>query len=218
MKKLFLILSLFSVLGVRLHAQEAPIYLFPDFTQGTVLMKNRAKTTALLNYDATNRKMMFKQGNDLMILTNAASVDTIYIGERRFIPIRNHFFLECIPCRHGTVYVNWLLESKYQGQKGAYGQVSHAIKAENINTSYWTNNSYEKESPDIYEQENNNEYWLYMNGKFVNCKSKKTLKKLFPGHQTEIEEYIKEKKVDFSKTLSVISLLDYCMGLGKERK
>lgn len=218
MKRILSFLFLLFVVAIlHLNAQKPSLFLFPDFIQGTVMMKNRAKTTALLNYDAANRCMMFKQGNDLLILTNAASVDTIYIENRRFFPVKNHFFLECVPCTHGTVYVNWSLRSKYQGEKGVYGQVSHAINVKNINTSYWTNNSYEKESLDVYEQENDNEYWLKLNGKFVNCKNKKTLMKLFPDHQAEIDEYIKSKKVDFSKTIHVISLLDYSMGLSRDK-
>lgn len=176
-------------------------------------MKNGAKTTALLNYDAANRRMMFKQGDDLMILTNAESVDTIYLDNRKFFPIKNHLFLECVPCVNGTVYINWSLRNKFQGQKGAYGQVSHAANIETINTNYWTNNGYNKESLDIYKIANDNEYWLNLDGNFVHCKNKKTLLKLFPDRKQEIEKYIKERNIDFSKAEQMIDLLDYCMGL-----
>lgn len=211
--RFLLILSLYVTGLVKVYAQKSSVYLLPDFVQGTVLMKNGARTTAMLNYDATNRRMMFRQGHELLILTNVESVDTIYLGKHKFVPRKNILFLECVPCENGTIYVNWSLRKKYQGQKGAYGQVSHAANIENINTNYWTNNGYCLETLDIYKTINDNEYWLKLNGKFINCKNKKTLMKLFPLHRTEIESYIKKKKIDFSKSEQMIELLNYCMGL-----
>lgn len=60
---------------------------------------------------------------------------------------------------------------------------------------------------------NENEYWLKINGKYVRCKNKKTLLKLFPNYKLEIEEYIKANKIDFSNTEHMINLLNYCLGL-----
>jgi len=45
---IILLISLITEAG---YAQKKSIYLLDDFTQGVVLMKNGAKTNALLNYD-----------------------------------------------------------------------------------------------------------------------------------------------------------------------
>ncbi len=213
MMKRIISFFLFAFVLIQINAQKTSVFLFPDFIQGTVLMKNGARTTAALNYDAANRKMMFKQGEDLLILTNAEHVDTIYLNSRKFIPIKDILFLECISRESGVIYVNWLLKNKLQGQKGAYGQITHAANIETINTSYWTNSGYNQESLDAYRMSNENEYWLKINGKYVRCKNKKTLLKLFPNYKLEIEEYIKANKIDFSNTEHMINLLNYCLGL-----
>lgn len=205
--------GLLILIGQQLQAQKTTQFLFLDFIQGTVVMKNGAKTTVPLNYDGSNRKMMFKQGDDLLILTNTESIDTIYIGKRKFFPVGNHFFLERISGEHGTVYINWSLQSKYQGQKGAYGQVSQAANVESINTSYWTNGNYNNESPDVYKLRNNNEYWLERNGKFVKCRNTKTLLRLFPQQEVYIKEYITRNKISFDNVERVLILLDYCLSL-----
>lgn len=211
-----LIFPLFFLLAsvtMQIDAQTSPVYLLPDFVQGTVLMKNGERTTAMLNYDATNQRMVFKQEHELLILTNAELVDTIYLDNRKFFPIKKLLFLECVPCENGTIYINWSLQSKYLGQKGAYGQVSHSANIETINTSYWTNHSYNRMSPDIHRIDNKNEYWLNLDGKFVNCKNKKTLLKLFPKHIAEIKEYMRKKKTNFSEVEQIVALLNYCIGL-----
>lgn len=85
------------------YAQKKSIYLLNDFTQGTVLMKNGAKTSALLNYDGSNRKMKYKQQDETMILTNTQEVDTIFIASHKFIPY-NRSFLEVIEMPNGNLY------------------------------------------------------------------------------------------------------------------
>lgn len=213
MKRRIIIWLFLAIAVIGGHAQKAALYLFPEFIKGRVMMKNGAQTTAWLNYDAANGRMMFKQGNDIMILTNSEAVDTIYMNNRKFCPIKDYCFLECIPCKHGMIYVNWSLQNKYKGEKGAYGQISHAANVEMINTSYWTNSGYKQESLDVYKLDNDNEYWLKLNGEFVKCKNKKSLLKLFPHHKEQIEQYIEEQKIDFSKADHMINLLNFCLDI-----
>ena len=100
-----------------IFAQEKRILLFENYQKGTILLKNRYKTHTLLNFDAANDNIMFKQDNDEMILTNSNQIDTVYIGNRKFIPIRN-IFLECIATKHGDVYIHWNLKNVYKGKRG----------------------------------------------------------------------------------------------------
>ena len=90
------------------NAQKKRQMLFEDYSKGVVLMKNNSKTMAELNYDAGNQKMMFKNGSEEMLLTNVAQIDTVYIGNARFIPtgssslysarpFRSSFFRSVIP-------------------------------------------------------------------------------------------------------------------------
>lgn len=206
-----LIVSCFVWTG-SLFAQQKRTFLLPDYLSGSVLMLNGSRVTTLLNYDAANRAMMYKEKEDEMILVNIQSVDTVYIGSRKFIPAGNSLFLEVVPVSHGTVYINWNLESHLQGKAGAYGQVSQS-KVETVNTSYWTNNAYRNELFEVYDQTNKNEYWLFRKGKPVKCKNEKTLLKLFPGKEEQTRTYIKQNKLDFGNANDVIRLLDYCLAL-----
>lgn len=194
-----------------ISAQEKRILLFENYQKGTVLFKNSSKTHTLLNFDAANDNIMFKQDNDEMILTNSNQIDTVYIGNRKFIPIRN-IYLECIATKHGDVYIHWNLKNVYKGKKGAYGMTTQA-KVESINTAQMNYGYYENQYVDVYQHSNRNEYYLFKEEKPIVVKSEKQLLKAFPEHQEKIKEYIKKQDVTFLNTKRVIELLEYCLGL-----
>ncbi|MBO5508082.1 MAG: hypothetical protein J6A00_10030 [Bacteroides sp.] len=215
MNRILITILLFSI-AVAGVSQKPRLLLFEHFKNGTVLMKNRAKTSAQFNYDTANRQMLFKQGGETMIMTNIELVDTIYIGSRTFFPAGRSLFLEAVSLKNGTIYINWILKKQLKGKKGAYGQISQA-NVETINTSYWTNTKYKNESADIYSLSNENEYWLKHHGKFVKCKNEKSLLKLFPGKESLIKKFIKENKINFHDTEQVIYLLNYCLEITKDK-
>ena len=108
---LITILCCIATLGSA-NAQKKRQMLFEDYSKGVVLMKNNSKTPAELNYDAGNQKMMFKNGSEEMLLTNIAQVDTVYIGNAKFIPTgsRENFY-EILQIPNGTIGINWLLKN-----------------------------------------------------------------------------------------------------------
>lgn len=190
-------------------AQKKRLMLFDKYTKGVVLMKNRARTNAELNFDAANNNMMFKQNGEEMILTNVNQVDTVYIGDRKFIPVKKNY-LEAISTKQGDIYIYWNLKNAYKGKKGAFEMTTQA-KVESINTAEFHYGAYENQYVDVYKLSNNNEYYLFKGEKPVVVKDEKSLLKQFPAQQEKIKDYIKEQKIDFAKVDEVIKLLEYCM-------
>ncbi len=192
------------------NAQKKRISLFEEYTKGTVLMKNGSKISALLNYDASSHEMLFKQNGTELILVNEDQIDTVYIGNRTFVPTGNRFS-EVISLENGVVFIDWLLKNAYRGYKGAYGQISQA-KVEVINTAELTNDLYENQSAEVYELENENIYGFYLNGRFVKCKKVKDILKVFSDRKDSIQLYIKKEGINFSKVADALKLIDYCLG------
>ncbi|WP_278625596.1 hypothetical protein [Parabacteroides gordonii] len=213
MKKLItlIIVALFFISQAG-YTQKKSIFLLGDFTQGIVLMKNGAKTNALLNYDASNRKMKFKQQEETMILTNTQEIDSIFIASHKFIPY-NRSFLEVIEMPNGNLYINWSLRELYKGKPGAYGYANQSTTTTSINTSYYNKSYYKVENPDIMEQINGNDYWLFRNDKPVKFRNEKSLLKLFPSKEEMIKGYIKKHNVNMKNPQQVIELTDFCLGL-----
>lgn len=192
------------------------IYLFEKYTNGVVLLKNKARVSTSLNYDAANRNMMYIDNGNEMILNEAQGVDTVYIGNYKFIPNGQHGFLEKMPVSNGDIFINWALKKQMIGKKGAYGQVIQGnVEVMDLNMikgqAGVTNR--EENVTNVYTQQNENEYWLLRAGKFVKCNNEKSLLKLFPGKEEQIKAYIKEQKLDFRNTQQALDIVDYCLGI-----
>lgn len=195
------------------NAQKKRQMLFENYSKGIVLMKNKSKTPAELNYDGGNQVMMFKNGEEEMILTNIPQVDTVYISGSKFIPTGSkESFYELIQIPNGIIGINWLLKSASQGYKNAFG-VTQQAKVETLNTSQLNNGVYENQYTEVYKLANQNEYCIFRGSKPLKFKNKKTLLKLFPDKQTQIEEYMKLQKTDMNNPKDVIALVNYCLGL-----
>ncbi len=208
---LFISVLSFLLLGSPVQAQKKRMMLFDQYGNGTILMKNGTKISVGLNYDTANKKMMYLQNDEEMILLNDNQVDTVYVSDKKFIWF-NNIYLEAIELKEGDVFIDWSLKNAYQGNKGAYGQITQN-KVETINTTYWTNDEYKIQKSEVIAQKNANEYWFFKNGKLVKCKDEKSLLKHFPDHKNEIKTFIKEKKIDFTAANDVLILLDYCLGI-----
>lgn len=206
---IILLISLITEAG---YAQKKSIYLLDDFTQGVVLMKNGAKTDARLNYDGSNRKMKFKQQDEIMILTNTQAIDTVFIASHKFIPYSRNF-LEVVEMPNGNLYINWSLRELYKGRQGAYGYANQSTTTTSINTSFYNKGYYKVENPDIMEEINDNDYWFFRTDKPVKFRNEKSLLKLFPGKEELIRSYIKEHNINMKNPEQVIELSNYCMGL-----
>lgn len=195
------------------NAQKKRQMLFENYGKGVVLMKNKSKTPAELNYDGGNQVMMFKNGEEEMILTNIPQVDTVYISGSKFIPTGSkESFYELIQIPNGIIGINWLLKNASQGYKNAFG-VTQQAKVETLNTSQLNNGIYENQYTEVYKLANQNEYCIIREGKPLKFKNKKTLLKLFPNKQTQIEEFVKLQKTDMNNPKDVITLVNYCLGL-----
>lgn len=184
--------------------------LFPTYKQGTILLKGNKKVNVPINYNATKHQMMYKQGDDEMILGNIHTVDSVLIDKHRFIPIKNRFY-EVIPVNSEFLLVDWNISMTNIGYKGAYGQVTHS-KVHSYNISAMTHDIYHTEarptsSLEVYRRSNNNTYYIIQNQKLQKFKDKKSLLKLFPERKEEIENLIKEKKTMFKNVEDVVELM-----------
>lgn len=184
--------------------------LFPEYQQGTILLRGNKKVNVPINYDATKHLMMYKQGEDFMILENIQSVDSILIGKHRFIPIKSRFY-EVIPINSNYLLVDWNIAMTNIGYRGAYGQVTHS-KVHSYNVSAMTHDVYHtearpNESLEVYRRSNKNTYYIFRDRKMLKFKDKKTLLKLFPERKEEIEKLLKEEKTMFKNVEDVVELM-----------
>lgn len=195
------------------------IFLFDDFVEAQIKFRNHSTSIVSLNYDASNKEMLFLQGKEVMEITNAASIDTIIVEKRKFVPAVPKGFYEVIAQTHGDIYVDWLLKDVNIGSKGALGAVTqgsvHNLQMSNLGlngTEMYTPYKQQKlGSTDVYRRKNDNTYYIRLNKKLVKVKTIKHLEKIFPNHKEDIRKYAKTKEINMKDVQDVLDILDYCM-------
>ncbi len=91
---LIVILSFFipDLSGQTDPANQLPQFLFPVFTKSLVKMKDGRQLTGTLNYNMVDEEMIFNQNGAYMALEKPLEIDTIFLQNRKFIPVENAFY------------------------------------------------------------------------------------------------------------------------------
>lgn len=209
--KRFILLAAIVAIPLATFAQKKRVMLFEEYTPGTIKIFNKSKIEVPLNYDASNKAMMYISGENEMILMNNDQVDSIFIGAHKFIYAQKSF-LECIHLKNGIVYIDWSLKEVNRGYKGVYGQITQS-KVESVNTANWQHGKFENQSTEVRSILNDNKYLFFLNGEMVTCKNKKNLLNLFKDKKELIDDYIKKHNIDFKEVSGALDLIDYCLSL-----
>ncbi len=67
-------------------------YVFNEFSPGTVKVKSGETYNQVLNYNILTNEMIFDNDGKYLAIANPENVDTVYISERKFIPLNNKFY------------------------------------------------------------------------------------------------------------------------------
>lgn len=207
---------LFSLCVLTSSAQAYdPLFIFEQFANAKIHFKNRSVTVASMNYDAVNDKMYYKDKGELMELSNQEMIDSIsWAGKRCFIT-HGKKYLEKINLDNGTCYIAWRIKNVNIGSTGALGATTQG-KVESISIrsmGVFNGEDAKSHSGDVFQQKNANEYYVPANGKMNKVIHLKHLYKLYPAHKDAIKEYADKEKIKMNEPLSVLQLLNFCMGL-----
>ena len=181
-------------------------YLFPEFTKGVVLMKNRVKEEALLNYNALTEEMIFEKNSVKLAIAQPEAVDTIFIGTRKFCLVNGKFF-ELVLRSKCDLYVEHKCKLKDPGKPSGYGGSSQTSATSTYSSFFSGNQVYEMKLPETFETIPYSFYWLKKDGKLVKFVSLRQLAKIFPEKSDLVKQYIKSDDVSFDDQLSVAWLI-----------
>ena len=207
---------LFSLCVLTASAQaNDPLFIFEQFANAKIHFKNRSVTVANMNYDAVNDKMYYKDKGELMELSNQEMIDSIsWAGKRCFITHGKNY-LEKVNLDNGTCYIGWRIKNINVGSAGAYGMPTQG-KVESISVrslGVFSATDAASHSADVFQQKNSNEYYLSVDGKLKKVTNLKQIQKLLPQHKEAIKEFADKQNIKMQEPLSVLELLNFCMGL-----
>jgi hypothetical protein len=206
----YLITSLtISLLFYGSISKEVSHYLFPDFSQGVILMRSGTKNTLSLNLNTLTEQMVFDNKGQKMAVAKKEMplIDTIYIQDRKFV-VLNEKFVESIHHSEWSLYTEYhskLIEKNPSG----YGSSSETSSSVSVTHMMGNGRLMELEIPDGYEIKSSSFYWLKKNGDLKKVSKMKDLKKLYPEKEDLFKKYIKKNKVKYGNQVSLIQLIDY---------
>lgn len=211
MKQVFYIL-IFSILSILVHSQvkvlEISHYLFPEFTQGVVLMKTGEKKEALLNYNSLTEEMIFDNKGMKLAIGQSELVDTVYIKGRKFF-LLNTKFVELIYHSKFDLYAEHKCSVIDPGKPAAYGGTSQTSATTTYSSYFSGGQVYELKLPDGYETKPFTDYWLKKDGKLNKFISVRQLSKLFGDKENLFKTYLKNHDVKYENQDSIVELIRF---------
>ena len=213
LKELFALFAFPCILG----AQEAlnissDVFLFDRFTKGKILLTDKRYIETQFNYNCEKQELYYKDGNEYQMIYNTSNIDTLWIGNRKFVPAHEGVrFFECIPVGDGTLLVDWKIKLYYKGKRGAMGVVSQAGGQASVDMELMRNRGISNPDNSVYKKDNRNTYRTCLDGQHVSFSNLKSFLKLYPDtHRKVIRQLVKEQSISFDDPWQVAKLIVLC--------
>jgi len=188
-------------------------FLFPEFSRGKVSMKTGNNLDLLLNYNIISEKMVFVQNGKILGLGNSGSVDTIYILDKKLVPVGKAFFV-VLAENPVSIFIQYKGSIQQPPKMDSYGRASEASSTTSVNSLKVGKEFYTLTDQDIVIKKEI-VYWIRLNNSMQSFRDANQLIKIFPDFKNEIRLYIKQNKPKFGNSDDILKLTSYCNGLVK---
>ena len=213
--KHFYCILISSLIFISSYAQsnyiETSHYLFPEFTQGVILMKAGTRNNAMLNYNSLTEEMIFENNGQKKAIgiNEILLVDTVFIKDRKFVAL-NGKFIELVYHSKWDLYVEHKCKVEEQGKPAGYGGTSQTGAATSVSSLYTQGRVvYDLKLPDDYKTKPYSIYWLKKNGELYMFMNMRELKKLYEDKKELFKKYLKINRVKYQDQEGIIQLIGY---------
>lgn len=182
-------------------------YLFSSFQEGIVLEKKGGIDKALLNYNTENQSIIFKQGEQNMILTGLDNIDTVYIGDRKFIHAEDKFYEVGAPTpitllisyTYRTVPTEAQVDHNGTSQQKA-GQVNNTL------SNAYLNRRFQGHHEIVFTPR----FWLKRGNSLYKAGNERQVTGVFPHKANSIRAFIADHHIQFDNPENMASLIRFC--------
>ena len=184
-------------------------YLFKDFITGRVLSKSGEINEAPLNYNSYDQSVVFKTGDVIMILTGLENIDTIYLANKKFIPVDGKIY-ELTPAK-GKVqlfntYSGKIIPLKATADHSGTSKQNLSEVRNTVTDAYVT-----RPYKGNFVVDQTKRFWLLSDGEMHRIDNVKSFKKVFKDiDNPSIAEFVKQQNIDLEKEADVVKLVNYC--------
>ncbi len=206
-------LCFFSValaMAPSVSAIEISHYLFPEFKEGSILMKNGVVAKALLNYNAATEEMVFMQNDKVLALADVTliQIDTVYIEDRKFV-YRDRKILEVLCSSPYILMAHYKCRVIPPGKPAGYGGTSQTSASDSYSGWSQGGKMYELQLPDDFKVVPYTVYKLQKGSEIKNFTSMGQFRKYYKKKNNLFQDYVQQHKPDFNNQLAMAQLVAY---------
>lgn len=218
MRHLLLFLSVLFCAVSGGYAQESSSFLFGDYQDAVIYMKNGRQVHNKMNYNLVSERFYFideQDGQQVKILANADEVNIIKFGDRVFYPEKSAGIE--ILSSEPLFYVQYKGTARDKPKPAGYGGTSSVSSS----TTYSMVGSNSGRLTATYDPgklelgKRYNVYWVEKKGKKKEIRNMKQFLKLNSPQREKLERYIQENKVKFDDAQQMLGLYVYADSLKK---
>lgn len=205
-------LALLTTLSLTIFAQPKQIvlshYIFPEFTEGYVMMKGGRTQQMLLNYNSVTEEMVFKRGETILAIGKAEvkEVEYVTISGRKFV-VLNDKFLELLYEGGKNIYAEHRCTVIPPGNPAPYGGTSQVSSVDRYSGLSADGGLYYKlQLPDGYVVKPAINYVVRAGDKISKIYSLKQLRKVYQEKRDEFDKYVKDNNVKFDNITEIAAL------------
>ena len=196
-----------------------PHFLFPEFKEGLVIMKDDKPFSTMLNYNMLEQRLVTELNGTYRYSKDPALIDSVMIGDRVLIPVDDNFF-EVISRGRFTFLVQHRATLIEKGNEVGYGVKSQSTGPTRYKrfemSSYWGDVAY-LDIPADGEVKITPVFWVRQGTGFEKFSNAKQLMKILPGYKPVIQKYIDQEKVNFKSIEDLTRLGDYLNAFAGEK-
>lgn len=213
-------LTIFSGITILLGAQSNsdgsfPQYLFPEFNNSTLLMKNGKSQSTMMNYNIVTERMVYKKDGKMYDLIIPETLDTIYILNRIFIPVGKIFYEVVLKGTHLALFIQQKGTLLSAGAPAAYGGTSQVSSVTSLSSIELSGGRYNLALPSDFIVNPSPVYWIRKENEMFSFLNEKQFLKIFPDKEKELKLFIKGNRIKIDKPDNLVKLVSYCNELMK---
>lgn len=181
-----------------------------NFVEGKVLFKSGIAQSASLNYEADNATIAYQQDGEILIITNPQDIDTVYIEEKKFVPVHEKFYEVIASTNSASLFALYTCKKRLIEATVDHNGMSKksSVQVSNNLSGAYINRRFQPE----YEIEFHKYFLLRLLGQntIIKANTAKAFIKVFPSKEAAIVQYSKVNKINFEDESDILKLLDLC--------
>lgn len=188
---------------------DASYYLLPQFTDGTIKMKDGNLAGGKLNYNTVVDEMQFiSDKNEILSVADPSQVVLITIGDRKFYYLKNYFFE--LVADGNILLFSRIHVKRFEEKIGAYGGTSSTSSITSVSSYTSDNGTLTKLNAGVkFSLQKEVVYYVVVNGKYKLVLTKNDLFKLFPANKDLIKQEMEKQNIQFDSVDSFKKIIDW---------